>query len=188
MVKKISKRIDKISSGKMVVISLVVFMVFTAVVLPWQSAKAEEFAGDAGGIDTSFFYTSEELYDTVRAYGEAGRQEYIKARWTFDLIWPVVYTFFLATATAFIFRRCCEPDNWTKWLNLVPVAGMIFDYLENLAVTLVMILFPKEFLGLGWVASVFTLVKWGLVISSFILLLGGLVLWGFKSLQRKEGV
>lgn len=185
MVKKLSKWIDKISTGKLVVISLVVFMVFTAVVLPWQSAKSEEFSRDAGGIDTSFFYTPEKLYQTVEAYGEEGRQEYIKARWTFDLAWPLVYTFFLATATAYVFRRSYGTESRTRWLNLVPVAGMAFDYLENLAVTIVMILFPNKFIWLGWVASAFTLVKWGLVIGSFILLLVGLLLWGFKSLQRK---
>ena len=188
MISRLSAWIVRISVGRTVIISLVILIVFTAIVLPWQSAKSETYAGEAGGIDTSFFYSPEKLYDTVEAYGEIGRQEYVKARWTFDLIWPLIYTFFLTTATVYVFRRCCGPESWTRWLNLVPVAGMAFDYLENLAVTFVMILFPKEFIWLGWVASAFTLVKWGLVIGSFIILVVGLVIWGSRSLKRKSSL
>ena len=71
-------------------LALVVFLLFTALVLPAQSAQAEaQFAG-VGSPDTSFWYTPDDLYRMAEAYGAQGRPAYNRARFTFDIAWPLV--------------------------------------------------------------------------------------------------
>ena len=60
-------------------------------------------------------------------------------------------------------------------MNLVPLLGMLFDYLENLATSLVMARFPARTLIIDFLAPIFTLLKWGLISTSFVLLVLGLV-------------
>jgi hypothetical protein len=93
----------KVSSGWAALISLGIFVAFTALVLPDQAKSASEVSGDARTPDLSFFYTPNELLEMAESYGEDGRDAYIKARFTFDLAWPVVYTLFLATSISWVF-------------------------------------------------------------------------------------
>jgi hypothetical protein len=158
---------------------LILFLLFTALVLPGQAAKAEMDSGGAGSPDTSFYYTADDLYRMAEAYGEGGRRAYVRARFTFDLIWPLVYTAFLCTGISWLNRRAFGPDSPFQRANLAPVLGALFDYLENVSTSLVMIRFPSETPVVDGLAAIFTVVKWILVNSSFVLLLVGAVvgLW-----------
>ena len=42
-------------------------------------------------------YSTSDLYEMAQSYGADGRGLYVKARFTFDLVWPLVYTLFLVT-------------------------------------------------------------------------------------------
>jgi hypothetical protein len=183
---KLSNWIQKVSTGKVVLVTSLVFLAFTAFVLPGQSAQSEEFSSGVPSVDTSFVYSPEVIYRIAGALGEEGRDAYVRARWTFDLVWPIVYTVFLATAVAYLLHKAFSHQGDWHLLNLVPVAGMIFDYLENLAATGVMLAFPDKLTGLNLLASVFTPVKWVLIGDGFALVLIGLVAWGVNSWKRAK--
>lgn len=63
----------------------------------------------------------------AEAYGESGRQAYIRARFTFDLVWPLVYTLFLATAISWVLGRAFALDSCWQRANLAPLLNAIFD-------------------------------------------------------------
>lgn len=163
----------KISKGWVALVVLVGFLLFTALVLPAQSSRSG--AGEAGSPDTSFLYTPTELYRMAEAYGRAGREAYVEARFTFDAVWPLVYTVFLAVAISWVFGRTLPAASRWRLLNLLPVAGALFDYLENLATSLVMLRYPERTPVVDLLAPVLTLVKWVLVAGSFVVLLAGVV-------------
>ncbi|MBN1138825.1 MAG: hypothetical protein JXM73_19730 [Anaerolineae bacterium] len=175
--KWISDRLYTLSTGWVVLAALVIFVAFTILVLPRQTASAEAGSGDAGSPDTSFTYTTNDLYRLAEAYGESGRQAYVRARFTFDLIWPVVYTAFLGTAISWLFRRAVvQGSRWqrvTRYANLAPLLGMAFDYLENTATSLVMLRYPARTAVVDVMAPLFTTVKWAFVGGSFVVLLVG---------------
>jgi len=100
-----------VSTGWVALAALVIFLLFTALVLPQQATKAAQKTGSADSPDTSFFYAPDDLYRMAEAYGESGRQAYIRARFTFDLAWPLVYTLFLATAMSWALGRAFAPDS-----------------------------------------------------------------------------
>lgn len=181
--KTLSTWMIKVSKGWLALAFTLLMVAFMIWVLPDQSAKADIYAGEAGSPDTSFFYRPEQLFQIAEAYGEAGRQAYIRARFTFDLVFPLVYGVFLITCISWFLGRSSKPDSRLRLLNLVPVAGVGFDFLENIAASLVMGVYPSR---LGWgavLASSFTLIKWVFVYGSFIVLVGVFVLW---LTRRKE--
>jgi hypothetical protein len=68
------------------------------------------------------------------------------------------------------------------------VLGALFDYLENISTSLVMIRFPSQTPVVDGLAAVFTMVKWIFVNGSFVLLLVGAVvgLWRWVRARRKR--
>jgi len=174
MLTRLSGWIQRVSKGWVALTALVVFLLFTALVLPQQSSKAGTEVRAAGSPDLSFFYTAGDLDRMAEAYGQAGRQAYLQARFTFDLIWPVVYTVFLCTAISWVYRRAFDPHSPWQRSNLVPVFAILFDYLENITTSLVMWQFPNRMPLIATLAPVFTMGKWILVTGSILLLLIGL--------------
>lgn len=95
MLKKFSHWIRRVSNGWVALSTLVIFLLFTALVLPDQASRTQAYTETAGSPDMSFYYTADDLYQMAEAYGENGREAYVSARFTFDLIWPMVYMIFL---------------------------------------------------------------------------------------------
>ena len=70
-----------------------------------QNARAKAYAGELGTPDTSLYYTAADLYRMAEGYGPQGRTAYIRARFTFDVAWPLVYLAFLVTALSWLINR-----------------------------------------------------------------------------------
>ena len=189
MMNNISDKLVKMSNGWVVLLSLAVFIGFVIFVLPEQSARADDSANDAGSPDLSFTYSTGDLYEMAENYGEPGRTEYIRARFTFDLVWPIVYTFFLVTTMSWFYKKAFPVENIWQRANLIPILAMALDYLENVSTSIVMARYPVRTLVVDVLATVFTPIKWVFVGFSFIFLLIGIAFaaWGWlKDNQRKQ--
>jgi len=175
MGQRISDGLHHVSRGWVAALALVVFLLFSALVLPPQARQAEQASGGAGSPDTSFLYSPADLYAMAEAYGAQGRQQYVRARWTFDLVFPLVYGSFLITVTSWLFARAFPAASRWQRANLAPLFGTAFDFLENTATSLVMGRYPARTPVVDVLAPAFTLLKWLLLGASFVLLLVGLV-------------
>jgi hypothetical protein len=167
LVTKLSNLLCRVSTGWAALAAVAIFVLFTALVLPGQASNAAAETGSDVSPDTSFIYTPSDLYEMAEAYGPEGRRAYVRARFTFDLIWPIVYFAFLASTVSWLGARAFGADSYWRLLNLVPVLGVAFDYLENIATSLVMARYPAETPVVVLLAPVFTLVKWVFVGASF---------------------
>jgi hypothetical protein len=188
MVGMVSNWMHRVSKGWVTLASLIIFLLFTALVLPDQAANAEAAAGEVGSPDMSFYYSANKLYEFAGSYGEEGREAYIRARFTFDLIWPLVYGLFLSTGISWLFRRAFSHENRWQLANIAPLLGVLFDYLENISTSLVMARYPSPTAVADWLAGVFTMVKWLLIGGSFALLLAGIVIgaWRWASERSRQ--
>ena len=179
---QISNWLHRVTTGQITLVALVIFLAFTALVLPRQAAQAEAQTGASVSPDTSLTYSPNDLYQMAEAYGEQGRKAYVQARFTFDLIFPIVYTFFLVTSISWLAGKTLEPSSPWMRVNLVPVWGMLLDYLENISAALVMWRYPAQTPVAAFLAPAFTLAKWVFVGGSFLILLlafgGWLWQWG----------
>jgi hypothetical protein len=185
MMKRVSEWLRRVSTGWVALSALVVFLLFSALVLPRQSDTAEEVAQGAGSPDMSLYYSADDLYQMAEAYGEQGRKAYVRARFTFDLVWPLVYTLFLATAISWLFSKAFTPESGWQRANLAPVLGVLFDYLENLATSLVMARYPSPTAVVDVLAPVFTLLKWAFLAGSFALLIAGMVIAAWRWIKER---
>lgn len=176
MERRLSAWLSRVSTGWVTLAAVVGFLLFTALVLPGQAARSEAETGVTDSPDTSLFYLPRELYGLAEDYGVEGREAYIRARFTFDVIWPLIYGVFLSTAISWIYGRAFGTRSWWQRMNLAPVLGVLFDYLENIATSIVMWRYPERTAVVDVLAPVFTLVKWVFVGGSFgLLVLGGMV-------------
>lgn len=181
----IAERVVKGSTGRIALAGFILFLIFTAAVLPNQASQSEAYTREAGSPDQSFFYSPEDLVRMAESYGPEGRQAYIRARFTFDLIWPLVYLIFLATGLGWLCGKLIEPSNRWRGLVLLPFLGCLFDYLENIAAVLVMGRYPDSAPVAAFAAPIFTLLKWSMIALSFSALLG-LLIWFLLSRFRPE--
>jgi len=187
MLKTLSTKLYQLSSGSITILALVIFALVVAFVLPGQAQRAEAASGGAESPDTSFFYSSTDLYNMAEAYGVEGRAAYVRARFTFDLIFPLSYLFFLATSISWVMKRAvANPDSRWRLLNLFPVFGVLFDYLENISTSIVMANYPQQTFLFDTLAPIFTSVKWFFVTGSFLILIPALLgaIWNWF---RKRG-
>lgn len=185
MFRRLSEWIQRISTGWVAFAALAVFILFTVLVLPGQASEAEGVAGGAGSPDMSFYYSADQLYQMAEAYGEEGRAAYIRARFTFDLIWPIVYMLFLATAMSWVNRRALAAESLWQRTNLVPVFGAFWDYVENISTSLVMARYPRHTVVVDGLAGFVTSVKWIFVGGSFVLLVIGIIIGGVRWIRTR---
>jgi len=109
------------------IVAALIFTGFIIFVLPAVSATTKEITGSSLSPDTSFFYSVEKLYQIAEEYGEAGRQYYINSRFTFDVIWPIVYGFFLISALSLTFKKPIGGKSFAI-LNLLPLLGWVLIF------------------------------------------------------------
>ena len=184
--KTLSSWFYKISSGWLALLMIVIFALFMAFVLPDQAAKADEYAEGAGSPDTSFYYSPDELFNLAEVYGDEGRTAYVRARFTFDLIFPAVYGLFLLVTNSWVLGRAFSQASRWRLLNLVPLAGVLFDLLENISTSVVMAGYPARREFAAMLAPVLTLIKWIFVNGSFVILIIGLLVLGYNRLTQRN--
>jgi hypothetical protein len=160
------------------VISALVFGLFVVVVLPAQALAFANVTSGSGSPDTSLFYTPSQFYTWALEYGAAGRAHYIRTRFGFDLIWPLVYGAFFYTGIKVGGLRHRE------WLANVAIITIFFDYMENLFASVAMGLYPMDVSVIVFVAAVSTLLKWStLSVSGSLMILG----WMQSVIKRWKG-
>ncbi len=156
----ISRRLHRWSTGRAAVAATAVFVVFAALVLPRITDGGDSAVPTP---DIMLTYSAAALYHIAGVLGETGRNEYIWARFTFDVVWPVLYTAFLALTIGWLTDYAFAPASLWQKANLLPLAAALFDFLENVSTSLVMARYPQETAVIAELAGLFTLVKWIMV-------------------------
>ena len=144
MTRRLSEWLIRVSRGWVALAALLIFLIFTPLVLPDQAATFEAAAGPGPSPDLSFFYTPADLYRMAESFGPAGRTAYVRARWTFDVVWPLVYTTCLVTSISWLSGKAFAPGSRGRQLNLMPVVGMLLDFGENICASLVIARYPAR--------------------------------------------
>ena len=183
MTDQISNFLLRITKTWVMILSLLVMILFMIFVLPAEAESARIRSGGAESPDTSFFYHPDELEQWAEDYGENGRQSYIRSRWTFDLIYPIVYTAFLAFGISWISQRIISSESGFMLLNLLPIGAGLLDLLENSGTSLVMGLYPDRIFWLAYISAGFSALKWILVFASFLVYF---VLWMIYLYQKNQ--
>lgn len=167
---------------KYVIISSLIFMLFIMFVLPYISVLSEELTSAAGSPDLLFSFSITKLHEIRMSYGVAGRRNYVFLRWTFDIVWPLVYTFFLLSSIMYFSKN----RNKRIILMFVPIVAIMLDFLENILATIYMLSYPKEVILIGYSLMTVSMLKWIVLMSSFIVLIYLLFLFLLQRINERK--
>ena len=184
--KKLSAQLRRLSTGLVTTFMLLIFILFMVLILPSQSNREIETRAGSATPDLSLFYTPDELYQMAETFGPVGRKAFILARWTFDVVWPMVYTIFLVTSISWLVGRGFPSASRWQLTNMVPILAAALDFLENISNTVVMARYPLKTPIFATLAPFFTLFKWLAVGASFALLFLGLIVVVWMGLKRNK--
>lgn len=171
MLAKLSDTLQKYAQGRIILVFLALEVAFNAIVLPNMQATLEAASGGIGPIDLQFFYTPEQVYAMVAAYGEAGRATYRLFELTGDILYPIVYTLFFSLLLTWLLQRGLPATNKLQRLNVVPFGAWVFDLLENICIVTMLSLYPATPAVVAWPATIFTMIKWSFAGASIVLVL-----------------
>jgi hypothetical protein len=156
-----------------IILTWAIFAFFMVVILPTVSNQANQM-GLTPSIDTNFSFDPNQIYAILDGYGEQGRRFYLYQRWTFDLIWPMVYGFPIFLSLKRGLRTMKQPSQ--RMLVYLPLVAMGLDYLENITYSFMVIMFPFESIFLAYLGVGFSFLKWiSLSSSLFIVITVGLI-------------
>jgi hypothetical protein len=158
--RRVADRLAALSSGWTILLAVMLYALYLAVIMPGQSAESRTYAGDWGGPDRHFFYTPDELYAQVATWGDAGRWQYIDFRLGLDIGFALTYSAFLVTVTGVAIRAAWPGKPRRRLLLLAPLVPMACDLLENALGIALVALFPRRLDGLAWLAAGVTGLKW----------------------------
>lgn len=176
MLERISGLLYRRSSLPAGIVITLIYAWFIATVMPEQSAQSSAYAGEWGAPDRHVFYTPDELYAAVSAWGDAGRRDYIDFRLGADIVWAMAYTGFLAIWISYALRHAAPTGARLSRVNTFPLLTMAADYLENALGIILVGAYPERFDTVAWLAAMTTALKWLTLGISHLLLLTAIVL------------
>ena len=165
--------------GKQILYITLVFILFTSIVLPYFASLTTKLIGVSESPDTGFGLSLSEYYLMRTAYGEYGRKVYVVMRFTFDIVWPVVYTVFLVS-TLFYLQQQTQILKSIK-LHYVAFTAVLFDFMENVLAVIFMTTYPNQIDFVVYLLKGSSMIKWGLIVAAFILII---ILLGFFSYKN----
>ena len=169
--KTLSNFLDRIASWKSLLIFLALYMAFPGYFLKNAETKIVALAGKPVGIiDLTFGFNPEKTLMMVAEYGDDARAYYARTEMTTDTLYPLVYAFLFGIILALLYR-----GGPRSWVNTLPFVCLLFDYLENITIIILLKTFPKQSPAIATLCELFKLLKWLVFAAIILLILLGLI-------------
>jgi hypothetical protein len=108
---------------------------FSLFLFPRYQSQLSQAAGQqVAPLDTRFAYSAQEVTSLFEVLGEDGRQTYRTVVGIIDMIFPLVYGGLFTLVIAWLLRKLTAPSSPWMFVSLLPLTGVIFDYLENFTI------------------------------------------------------
>jgi hypothetical protein len=154
-------------------------LLFTLALLPFNlwlfPARTEYLQGLSGYntpiLDVRIGYTPAQAFELIGALTGPGRTLYALSEVTLDLLYPLVYTGLLAALLSWLAPPAFGSAAWVTWLQKVPRAVLLADYLENIGIVLLVLVYPTQPAPLAWAISGVTIVKFTLGLGCLLAVL-----------------
>lgn len=186
MQKSLNNWFVKNAKGWLILVFMVLFLLFSLVVMPFGKSWLGGNPPDVGSIDLTFGASPASLFNKVEAYGTQGRYVYRIFALTADIVYPIIYSIFLGLAITFLLRRTLPLVNHLQKLNLLPFAALFFDVLENLGIAALLSTFPQQITWLALFTIIVNFIKWVFAGGSTLLVLVGLIGWLMVSIRKRS--
>ena len=137
---------------KVFIALLVVLLLFTIthiIKFPGSVGYLREITHGQKILDLQPSFSSAETYQRLEAFGEVGRQMYMRTMLTVDFIFPLSMFIFLFLFSTYASQLWRLKPAFYKALRSLSIAYVTLDFLENLTIFFLLLNFPDrlEFLG-----------------------------------------
>jgi len=186
MQKSLNNWLVKNAKGWLILVFMVLFLLFSLVVMPFGQSWLGGNPPDVGSIDLTFGASPATLFNKVEAYGSQGRYVYRIFALTADIAYPIIYSIFLGLVITFLLRRTFPMGSQLQKLNLLPFVALLFDILENLGIAALLTTFPQQITWLALFTIIVNFIKWVFAGGSTLLVLVGLIGWLVVSIGKRS--
>lgn len=170
--KILSTFLMRVASWKSLLLFFALYVLFPAYILKNTQNKINELAGKpVAVIDLTFGFNPQKTLMMVADYGDAARSYYAWTEMTTDIVYPVVYAFLFGIILTLLYR-----ESSYAWVNLIPFICLLFDYLENINIFILLTTFPQQSLTIATLCEIFKLLKWLTFGAVILLILVGLTI------------
>ena len=191
MLAKLSSFIQRISNQRSFFLLLLAyggyFVIFFYADVPFGLSKIKPYAGNTSILDVETYYTAAQAYQRLDLFGEGGRAAYQKILMG-DLIYPALLGIFLSVTISLVLRRVLPARSRWHNLNLLPIANLALDYLENILLIILLATFPTHLDGLAMLAGWATLTKHIFGVLSFLTLGVGLIVLMYQRPSLRQNL
>jgi hypothetical protein len=174
LIARLIEWLEKIAKPKTIIVLVMAIIPFNALLFPWVNGRLEALSGYRL-MDILFWYSPKEVFTRMAAYQSSGRTIYLISDWSIDLLYPLVYSLLAACILTMVLHAAFPWDNPLQRMQLLPLMMMVFDYLENISISLLLIQYPAQSDLLARIASTFTSLKWCFAAFSAFALAAGLI-------------
>lgn len=154
--------------------AIVLFVIAMIFFLPMMD-KAN---GELETPDSDFWYDAKRLSEIRLSYDDEQAKNYVETRWTYDVVWPIVYGFFMFSTIRYM-TQSLKKRNIVSILRVLPFVAVFFDFIENTMCSLFFLDISSSLTGR--IAPLASGLKWSSIFLVFIvqggLLLMHIVLW-----------
>ena len=178
---KLLDRIKKLATLRIILLFLVLTIVVAIVMMGYINPQILALSEGLPILDSRLGYTFAEANHLFTVLGEQGRQLYTTLQ-ILDLIFPLGYGISMTLALTGIITRLFPEGHSMEKTILIPILAMIFDYLENITIAVLIASYPNLSPLVVDIANIFTLLKW----SSIILALALLAILAILALGKKK--
>ena len=123
--------LSKASTWKFILPLFVLVVAFSFFIFPYYQSKLQAIAASFQPLDIRFAYTADEVRADFESLGTGGREIYKTVVGKVDMAYPLFYGSFLVLLMANVIKKVVGRDSPRLMISLLPLAGVVFDYLEN---------------------------------------------------------
>ena len=184
---KIIHNLQNRVTGKTVFIlfmlTMAVFATIMMVTIPAVQAQAPHLPlFDVSPAGYSFAYATA-LLDGL---GAVGRHTYLSQQLPLDFIYPGLFGISYTLLLVWLFAKGFAAESPIFYLAFVPALAGIFDYLENVGIILMLRSYPHLSAATVSFASFCTVVKSGLTVGYYLLILVGILAFARKKIAERS--
>jgi len=171
---------DRTTTGSKAFIAFLIlvflFIITHIVKFPGSVGYLKEITGGQKTLDLQASFSSAETYQRLEAFGEVGRQMYIRTMLTVDLIFPLSMFIFLFLFSKYTLRKVALKNVPGRSLQALAIGYLTFDFLENVSIFILLNSFPNrlEFLGsyIGYLTVAKRISMMGALFIPLVILIG----------------
>lgn len=172
------ERIQRLASGRNVVIALAVFILAlcamnVAATLFYNTTGGYgllDLGGGANLLDDRGSFTPAKAYMIISHYGQTGIHRYY-GMLVADIFFPMTLGAFALLSLLWALKRIAPRRQWLYLLALVPPAYTLADWMENLGILTLLLNYPEQLPQVATLTNLLRGIKGMLASSSLVLVL-----------------